>query len=322
LVYFMPAALGATVVGIQPIVLSLASLGLAVATLVNGALTGLQLFGLIAALNTGSGIVTVGGAVISAIVGEPSIALWSLVISQGIHLFGVPRVWQRVIDPRASIQVGKLARLVAARARVLEVAAYAGPVFLTTLFATTGLWFPGRLLLEGQGGTSAFATFSVGLQLFSLVMLVPIVIDRVFQPRLFRYFWQPGMMGNSKNPTRRSAIASVLSAVVIALIVIEFSNEVLLLYGMELRDGSSVLITFMTVAVLVAPLNAVGNAIIAKAAQKLWLVLMATWFMLLVILTNLLGDLGAPGMALSLLLAYATLLATSLVIGWRMRLFH
>jgi O-antigen/teichoic acid export membrane protein len=321
LIYFIPTHVGATAVGIPPILLSLASLGIAVAMLINGSLTGLQSFGLIAALNIGSGLIIVGGAIVSAFVGQLGIGLWSLAIAQIIHLLAVPliRRWltrRQIQSPQLLLQPVALVRR-----HMVDVTSYAGPVFLTTLFASAGLWLPGRLLLERHDGTSDFAAFSFGLQLFSLVMLLPIVIDRVFQPRLFRHFWRSDRSKDTTNPTRRSATVSLVSAVIVASLVMAFSDQLLVLYGLQIRDAPQILTIFMATAILVAPLNVIGNAIIAKAAQRLWLALMIMWFLLLIILIHYLGELGAPGMALSLFLAYGFLLFISAVTGWRMRIF-
>ncbi|MNR02504.1 hypothetical protein D3C85_1183590 [compost metagenome] len=150
--------------------------------------------------------------------------------------------------------------------------------------------------------------YSIGLQWFAFVLVLPGMVSRVLLPRVVRN-------ANASVEEQRALIWQGIrmagtTALVVALIGLILAPEIMKIYGAQYDGGRWFLGGYLLAAVLIAPANTIGNAIVASNGQKQWLGLTAVWLGVLIsvgVIMLLLG--GVPG---SMALAGAAVVQTTL----------
>ncbi|MNK71430.1 Polysaccharide biosynthesis protein [compost metagenome] len=283
--------------------LALGVLALTLEIVPGGAILGLEKYKQASLISVFSGGLMILGACVASRNATPSIAMGSIVLAaflQGVgETFIVIRAvgWRRIATRAHSIG-----------SSIGRVLVFAGPMLLVSLMAASGSWLLGRLILLTPGGAHAFAMYSIGLQWFAFVLVLPGMVSRVLLPRVVRN-------ANASVEEQRALIWQGIrmagtTALVVALIGLILAPEIMKIYGAQYDGGRWFLGGYLLAAVLIAPANTIGNAIVASNGQKQWLGLTAVWLGVLIsvgVIMLLLG--GVPG---SMALAGAAVVQTTL----------
>ena len=239
----------------------------------------------------------------------PTIAMGAIALAALLQAAGESAVVIRTVGWK-TISIGFRLR----RQALHRVASLAGPMFFVTLFSASGSWLLGRMILRGEGGEHAFASYVIGLQWFSLGLLLPGMFSRVILPRLVRNTAKTTPEA-SKKLTVQGAIMSVSAASAIALLGLMFGPWLMPIYGANYQTDRWFIAAFLGAAVLIAPANTLGNAIIANNGQRMWLLLIAIWLGVLLISGFVATPLGALAGALAQATAGATLTLMAIMIA-------
>lgn len=193
---------------------------------------------------------------------------------------------------------------------------FAGPMLLVSLMAASGSWLVGRIILHMSGGQYAFSLYSIGLQWFGLALVIPGMISRVVLPRLVRTSEEIAG-SNSKRLVHHGAMLATIAAAGMTLVGALFGPWLMMLYGSHYDPGRWFVAAFMGAAILSAPANTLGNAIVARDGQKSWLVVTCASFLTLVMAALIATRLGAWSGALAQAVGAMTLVALGLLVAKR-----
>ncbi|MGJ7546067.1 oligosaccharide flippase family protein [Variovorax sp. LT1R16] len=259
----------------------------------SGAILGLEKYKDAAKISAMSGVFVLSGVLIASSESSPWIAIAALIGGAAVQFLGesvivfrsVPRNVWRFIRVRFLPDLRAILKL-------------AGPMLGVSLLAASGTWILGRFLLSGGNGTAEFSMYSIGLQWFSLVLLLPGMVSRVILPRIVRASTSPG--GGVQKLTRQAAGLAALTAGGIALVGILLSSYIAKLYGPLYAERYGVLAAFLIAGALSSVVNTIGNAIVGRNGQKVWLFLTAVWLISIVVIGFETRGLGAISGAISL----------------------
>lgn len=153
---------------------------------------------------------------------------------------------------------------------------FIGPLVFVSLLTASSGWILGKSLLEIYG-EHVFAAYSIGLQWFSLALFIPGMISRVVLPRLIR------SEVNNKSVLKTACLLAFGFSIFIFLIGSLFKEEIILFYGNSYSEYEYVLVSFLFIAVIYAPANTLGNAIVAKLGSFHWFIITICWFICLML---------------------------------------
>ncbi len=233
--------------------------------------------------------VVVLGSFIAGTVGSAIWAMWALILGSLVQAAGNALVAVRTVGARTLLTLTRFGKL-----ELRRIAEFAGPMTAVTLLSASGAWMVGRIVLAGTSGERGFALYVIGLQWFSLALLLPGMISRVVLPRLVRV----RLESPTGTPIRESALvrnsvymtlASALATCVIGAIL---SPWLWSLYGVDYAPGAWLIVAFMAAAIPAAPANNLGNAILADNGQMEWLLITGAWFICLILLARASVSLG------------------------------
>lgn len=241
----------------------------------NGAITGIERYRAGAAVSAVSGVALLVAVSLAATRQSHEIAMVALVVSAFIQGAGQLVVVGRAIGLRRLTDGWRL------RASDLKrVYGFAGPMVLISILSISGTWLVGRIILDGPGAEHAFALYAIGLQWFSLALVLPNMIARVMLPRLVR---TRHLAAESQTRlVRRGASLATLAACGLTLAVALFGPWLIRIYGEQYDAGPWFLAAFTACAVLLAPVNTLGNYILARDGQWVWLGVIACGFVAMV----------------------------------------
>lgn len=253
----------------------LIALGVAIAVagvVPGGGILGLEKYRQASIVSLLSAIVMLGMAWLAARSKSPILAMWGIVGGAGVQLVGQLVVivfttgWQAVSDSCRWT-----------RREIRKLAGFAGPMFLVSILAGSGTWIVGRLILADSGERN-FAAYSIGLQWFALGLLLPGMVSRVLLPSLVR-----SRGGDAKGLVRTGIAMAMAPALAMVLAGLVLAPSLIRLYGNEYSEFSFVIPVFLWIALMSAPVNTVGNAIVAKNGQIAWLCFSAISFVALLL---------------------------------------
>jgi O-antigen/teichoic acid export membrane protein len=293
--------------------LALGALTMALGVVPGGAILGLERYRHAAVIAALSGSTVLLGSVCAVNFGQIRIAMYAMIGASLVQTCGETLVVMRALGWSRAWR-GIRFRACEIR-RVLNLSA---PMFLVSLMSASGGWIVGRIILNGPGGQSQFALFTIGLQWFALAMVVPGMLSRVLMPRLVRA--GSGITGG--DASRRLVRATIVIASSIALAVgvvgVLMGHSILRLYGHRYAAaGTSVIATFLGAAVLCAPANTIGNALVARDGQWHWLLLTALWASVLVACAYAFRAQGDWAGGATYAVAYGTLTGTAFLLARR-----
>ncbi|MGN5480388.1 hypothetical protein ACTMU2_37265 [Cupriavidus basilensis] len=187
----------------------MAVLALALETVPNGALLGLECYRPVALLSVIAATVLLLGASWAASTGSPEPAMISIISVSGLQVAAKSWIVIRKIGWEA-ISTWRTVN----RSDLMKVCSFAGPMLLVSLLSSSGAWVLGQMILNGPGGPAAFARYAIGLQWFSLGLFLPAILSDVVLPRIIRAS-KEGF--SAKELTKTSAGAAVLMASLISI---------------------------------------------------------------------------------------------------------
>lgn len=191
---------------------------------------------------------------------------------------------------------------------VRRIASFAAPMALVSIVAASGSWAVGRIILQGDGATHAFALYAIGLQWFALAMLLPGMISRVLLPPLVRALGSA--RGSARHLTRKAVALATGLAAAMAALASAISPWLMSVYGDNYDGQPRIIAAYMAAAVVTSPATALGLAIVVSDGQWAWLGITAAGLVVLLLVATSGTALGMQAWAGAL--AHA---ASGLVVG-------
>ncbi|WP_323030459.1 oligosaccharide flippase family protein [Brachymonas denitrificans] len=293
-ILLIPAHLMNGGLGVPRWMLALGVFVVALDVVPGGGILGLERYPEAAVTAGAYGIVLILGTIMASKSGSGVAAMMAFVFASLIQSIGNAIVVVREVGLR------KLARNVNMNTLFFRrIFGFAGPMFGVTLLAASGSWVVGRMILAGSTNEHGFALYTIGLQWYALALFVPGMVSRILFPRLVRAHLQEGE-DNSRILVRKGSIAALLAVTIISILGFLLSPWLLSLYGGNYGVDKWLLGAFLLAAIPHAPVNTIGNAILATHGQKTWFLATAFWFILIVAAAANIYDHGAWGGAASL----------------------
>lgn len=252
-----------------------------------GGVLGLEQYRSAAIISALSSIITLAIVFNAATVNSPAVGMAAIVAGGCIMFFG-----QSVLIFR-NVGLPMLKNTVS-RKKLASILSFAGPMFAVSILTAVGSWLVGRIILSGSEGEYSFSLYVIGMQWFSLAMLLPGIFSRVIFPVLIRLSVAEGSQSENRGVTllRKTSLLSVGIALVMTLLVAFCSQIIAGFYGSNFSSASTVLVMFSAIAILSAPATIIGNALVAKDNQRLWFFFTLVTSILLVTLCYATIDLG------------------------------
>jgi O-antigen/teichoic acid export membrane protein len=229
-----------------------------------GAMTGLQMY--VQSVATSLVSATVLFVVIAFAVAKNSVvfavaALVSSFLAQAIadSVCVIRRVGFRLLIATARLNRRALSQLLG----------FAGPMFLVSVLNAVSLWGIARIVRSSDGSQVAFALFSIGMQWFSLVLVIPAVLTKISVPLLVRAHQDSSQIRVARMGIALAVCTSGLGvvAVLIGLPILED------LYGRNYEISWLVILPFLAAALFNAPAGVAGNIIVVSGRQWMWLLI-------------------------------------------------
>lgn len=260
--WLMAAGIVATAIGVAPA----------------GALVGLEQYRIVTVISGAYGVVILVASAIAAYYQSPLIAMGALVIAAILKA-----AWQLIIVIKV-IGWQKLVENSTLNARNFSyIVQYAGPMFLVTLLSASGSWIVGRIILESDEGHYNFALYSIGLQWYSLGLLLPGMVSKVILPKLVR------VSNHDRNTShvilKYGVFITITTSLIVSLGAVVMGPIFGLMYGSQYEIGPLFIAAYMAASIFNAPANTFGNALIARNGQWLWFYLISLWFMAIIALS-------------------------------------
>lgn len=196
-----------------------------------------------------------------------------------------------------------------------QLTSFAGPMFIASAVAGSGTWIVGRMILNGGGGEHEFSVYSIGLQWFALGSLIPGMVAIAILPRLVR----DRELGNKKF-VRSGVMMGVVASSMFVIAGYLLAPWLIRLYGNLYANYASIIPVFLSVAALSAPINIIGNGVLAKNGQMLWLAMNLISFLVLMGVLMITNHATVWWAAISHMFSAATMLVMVIVAGKRRRL--
>lgn len=300
--------------GLPHWLLTIGVMVLALDVIPSGAILGLELYKQATAIFACVALVMLSGTLLAARTQDPVLAMLTLVISFFIQAAGQYILITKYVGVRRMFTLSSNFRR-----DLRTIGAFAGPMFIVSLLAASGPWAVGRMILSTQNGNYEFALYSIGLQWFAFGMIIPGLTSRVVLPRVVR---AAGLnsINNTRDISRIGALTALVAAVIMSLFVLLFGTQLIRLYGHHYDTHPWLIIAFVTIAVVTAPSNAIGNVIVARDGQFQWLLLTIFWFILVLFCSWFTRDLGTWSGAIALGAGGATLSCGAYSLGRRRNL--
>ncbi len=260
-----------------------------------GGINGLEAFRESLALSVIVGLVTIAGAFIARWAESLEIAVWTLTLAFLVRSVGDTLITlARTGWPK--LNWGKN-RLHAALQRVL---AMIGPMALVSLLAASGVWIVGRIVLDAKGDLE-FAQYAIGMQWYALGLFVPSILARIVFARQVRM----GMDELEASGEHRMALLhrgirlSFTGSILVVLVGVATGPFIVRFYGPHYAKEAWLVSGFLLASTFVSSANLVGNALVARNRQGLWLLLTIVWAILLISSALAMNRMGCVGAAVS-----------------------
>lgn len=185
---------------------------------------------------------------------------------------------------------------------------FAGPMFVVSLLSASSVWLVGRLILSATDDFQ-FSLYSIGMQWYALGMLMPGVLSRVVFPRLVRNsnLKDVGNLRKSSKLVRMTGAVSLVLAIVMLLVILVLFPWLAEVYGNQYKSHGWLFVLFSVAVIFSAPVNTLGNALVANDGQVLWLLFTIVSTAVLVGTCAFTSYSGALSGAVSLILSSLTL---------------
>ncbi len=251
---------------------------------------------------------SVKGTLLSAALSTPAALLltWRMGLEGAVYGLLLSSVLQCVISHlvlrRALIERGiEHRRHTRAEWNVLY--EYAVPSLLGGVMVTPVHWLCQALLAGRPDGMVQIAILGIGLQWFQAVSFLPVALARVVLPVLTDAVADEGN-GQSGKVLNAAIGANAMVAFPIAIVISLLSGRIMQIYGVAQSDAGFALSLMVIASAVSAVCAVVGQVMVARG--KIWQGWMMNvgWATFYVGLAYMLLNLGAVGVASSLLVAY------------------
>lgn len=273
--------------------------------MLDGTLVGLNNFGSILVSNVAGSIVLLLGFLYFLDQGSLVSFLWVLSLSRLVCalllLLAVSRTL--VLDFDVSVPLRSV------MLHFKKMLKFALPLLGSGVIFVSVPWFFGRFLAGDEAGLVAFGEFSIGLQLFGLILLLPSMVTRVMAPRIF------SEIATARRPadliTGRVQV-NILCAIFFALLVCGFAPFILTLYG-DVPSSALVDLYFMAgAAVFASGTGVAGTYIMARSGSSVWFFYMSVWGIVAVAVFLTLSAVEVANPSIAYFVAYLVLLVLCL----------
>ncbi|CAG9177248.1 hypothetical protein LMG23992_03452 [Cupriavidus laharis] len=253
--------------------LALAVLAFALEIVPTGALMGLECYRPVAGLSVIAAGIMLIGAWGAASEGSSKLAMITITFASALQVVGKSWIIIRLMRWK------RLARWHSVNWRRLnEICNFAGPMLFVSLLSGSGTWVLGKIILDGPGGPLAFAHYAIGLQWFSLGLFLPTILSQVILPRLVRASREGA---STRQLTHHSAWAAAIMALAVSAGAFLFCALIPDIYGGNYENERWFIAAYLAAAIILAPANTIGNAIVANNGQRAWLFLTCIWMLVL-----------------------------------------
>lgn len=276
------------------------------------AIIGLEKFKQAAFVALFSGLLLTVVAAIAAWIESPTLAMLGIVLAASVQGIGETLIVVHTLGwARLKRGAGFSWR------RIRQLIEFAGPMVLVSLLSISGSWVLGRMILRQIDGAVNFSMYAIGLQWYALALMLPILISKVLLPRFVR-----NASGNqpSSKLLRQGVLVSIGSALTVAVVGVVASSQLLALYGKVDEQGEFFMVGYFVAAVINAPGNTIGNAVIADDGQKEWLAVTIVWLVALTMTGSMMMQFGTRSGSLALIVAALAQMTMALTIARRRRL--
>lgn len=272
-------------IAVPKMLLALGVFVVAMRTVPGGAVLGLELYRQSTIVATLAAAVMFMGVAYAIAKESIFIAMVSVLFSAFIQVSGEIVLVARYISPRNIFQTGW-----SEKGNFKNVFGFSGPMLIVSILAVSGPWLLGTMISR-QNGAHAFALYSIGLQWFALALVIPGMVSRVILPRIVRAKSQESI--STQLLVRQSAVMVTVVALVVAVIVMIWSDQLMSLYGNQYQADRWLIAGFLLAAVFSAPANTIGNAIVADNGQGAWLCITLVWLGTILVIGCLTSSLAA-----------------------------
>lgn len=279
LVFFIPNNILASGLNISTYIFAISVLILSLNIVPSGAILGLEKYKEATIISLINGIICLIGVYLSISFNKIIFSIYFFILASIVQLLGyIYLVNQSIchISVRAYLKIKNES--------IVKLAKFMGPLIFVSILAASSSWILGRVLLL-ENGEYLFSVYSIGLQWFALALFLPGMVSRVVLPRLIR-----GESKDNKGILRISCLISIVFSLIIFLIVFIFKGYIIDFYGFKYKKYENILILFLLIAILYAPANTLGNAIVAKLGSLLWLIITIVWFLILIVIFYLIYE--------------------------------
>lgn len=192
---------------------------------------------------------------------------------------------------------------------ISRLTSFAGPMFAVSIMTGSSTWIMGRMILA-DGGELEFSAYSIGLQWFALGTLIPGMVSRVVLPRIVR-----DQTSDQRYLVRSAVIIALVPALVLAVAGFITSSWLIEFYGSLYSEFALLIPFFLAIAVISAPVNTIGNGVLAKNGQIQWLILHSIAFLVLLVSFSSFPSRVSWWAAMSHMLSIIAMLIMALVLG-------
>lgn len=277
----------------------------ALALVLQGALAGLQRYGVTASVGMAAGAAYLIAVVTCAYAGDATTAIWGAALGASVRCILLIVVsFEGLLAAARSAKAGSIT----AEARALL--ALALPALLTSLVMAPVMTFLIASVGQHPSGPQEAGGLAVSLQIFSLVSVLPSMITQFALPTFAaRDHHDPQYVA-------RFAIMSLLSAAIPAAVFLSAPQYMLGLIGSEYVSYGWTLQLIMVAAVVSAPQGTLSNFLISIGMNWVRAFSFVGWGAVVVAVFLWIGDASASSAAISYVFGYALLAVCQTAAVW------
>ena len=160
-------------------------------------------------------------------------------------------------------------------------------IFLSSCIINSGIWICGKLiLLYFSDPIAKFADFSIAVQWYSLVLFLPIVLNRIYVPRFAIATIENNTHGKSLFKLLvESCVFSILMSVIVLLGIFLTNDITSSLYGESVLNNKKLITLFATSAVAGSTVIMLNSCVLAIGKDFLLVFTATVWLSILIGLT-------------------------------------
>jgi O-antigen/teichoic acid export membrane protein len=232
-----------------------------------GAIAGLERYRDAALISAFCSVVTICFTIYALQVSSVEIAMIGIIVSTVLQALAQSILVLKLVDRRVLLK-----KKLIDKEGFSVVVGFAGPMFSVSLISASSVWLVGRLLLS-YGDELDFALYSIGMQWYGFGLLIPGVVSRVLLPRLVSYSSSRDQIQliQSKLLIRKGLLVCLATGLLLVAVVFPLSPWLITLYGDKYYSYYWLILFFCLASIIAAPINTLGNALLARDEPILWL---------------------------------------------------